>query len=169
MRLSKVLIAAALLAASVGAAAAAGEPQSKIAVFKFELVDTSGGPPRGETERLVLITDLLRRELDASDRFEVVDVGPASALDLPGARLAADGLFIGCNGCEADLAAALGADLSLSGAVYKVSNLILYMNLFIRDAGTAELVGVYSASIRGNTDESWSRGVSWLVRNRILR
>jgi hypothetical protein len=30
-------------------------------------------------------------------------------------------------------------------------------------------VRVYSVDIRGNTDESWSRGISYLVRNRLLR
>jgi hypothetical protein len=169
MRIPKPLIAAAAVAFCAGAPAEAGEPPQRIAVFKFELVDTSGGPPRGEGDRLVLITDLLRRELDAAERYEVVEVGPASALDLPAARLAAEGLFSDCNGCEADLAAALGADLSLSGAVYKVSNLILYINVYIRDAASAELVEVHSADIRGNTDESWSRGVSWMIRNRLLK
>ncbi len=28
---------------------------------------------------------------------------------------------------------------------------------------------VMGADIRGNTDETWSRGLSWLVRNRLMK
>ena len=41
----------------------------------------------------------------------------------------------------------------------KVSNLILNINIYVRDAETGDLVAAASADIRGNTDKSWSRGV----------
>lgn len=160
-------IALAILAAS---AAAAGEPPKKVAVFRFELIDTSGGPPRGEEARLDLITDILRRRLNESDRYEVVDMGAISALeDKRMAELAAGGYFHDCNGCEADIAAALGADLSIAGTVQKVSNLILNFNVYIRDAASGELVEAHSVDIRGNTDRTWSHGISWMIRNRLLK
>ena len=62
-----------------------------------------------------------------------------------------------------------GARKAITGTVQKVSNLILNINLYIRDVETKELDQVMSVDIRGNTDQSWSRGVSWLVRNRILK
>ena len=36
-------------------------------------------------------------------------------------------------------------------------------------ADVGDLVGGGSADIRGNTDESWQRGVSYILRNRILK
>ncbi len=66
------------------------------------------------------------------------------------------------------LAQKVGADLSVTGVVQKVSNLILNMNVYIRDAHTGQMVAAASADLRGNTDESWSRGMSYLLRNRLL-
>jgi hypothetical protein len=62
----------------------------------------------------------------------------------------------------------LGADLAITGVVQKVSNLILNMNIYLRDTHTGRLVTVMSADFRGNTDESWSRTTSYLLRNRLL-
>jgi hypothetical protein len=52
--------------------------------------------------------------------------------------------------------------------VQKVSNLILNMTVSIRDASSGRIVAAMSADMRGNTDESWSRTLDWLVRNRLL-
>lgn len=49
--------------------------------------------------------------------------------------------------------------------VQKVSNLILNLNIAVRDAATDELLYQTSVDIRGNTDESWRRGVRRLVDN----
>jgi hypothetical protein len=62
----------------------------------------------------------------------------------------------------------LGADLAITGVVQKVSNLILNMNLYIRDAHNGQLITSMSADFRGNTDETWSRTTSYLLRNRLL-
>jgi hypothetical protein len=66
------------------------------------------------------------------------------------------------------LADRIGADLSVTGTVYKVSNLILNMMIFVRDAKTGDNVAVMQAEMRGDTDDSWLRAVDWLVRNRLL-
>jgi hypothetical protein len=42
------------------------------------------------------------------------------------------------------------------------------MNVYIRDAHTWRLVISMSADFRGNTDESWSRAATYLLRNRLL-
>ena len=141
--------------------------RTKAAVFDFELYDTSlEGDLRGEnpveTRRLARISALLRTLMAESGRYSLVDL-------TPGAKdIAAAGSFRGCNGCDADIAARLGAALSVTGVVQKVSNLILNINIYLRDAATGELTGAMSADIRGNTDRSWERGVRWLVKNRLL-
>jgi hypothetical protein len=72
-----------------------------------------------------------------------------------------------CNGCDVDLAREVGASISVTGWVQKVSNLILNINVVARDVKTGKTIGAGSVDIRGNTDESWSRGLSYLVRNRL--
>ena len=56
----------------------------------------------------------------------------------------------------------------------KVSNLILNINVEVRSVATGETLYVNSVDIRGNTDETWLRGVRRLAeniqeRNRHLR
>ena len=159
-------IATALLVGmvTVGGVAAAAEP--KVAVFDFELVDTSlegatYGPRADQQTRLGQITDQLRDRLAKSGRLVVVDIAPVAA------QAKAANLRI-CDGCDADFANQFGADFAVSGWVQKVSNLILNMNIIVRDAKSARVILLKSVDIRGNTDESWSRAIDWLVRNELL-
>lgn len=146
---------------------AAETPKSKIAVFGLELVDTSlqgelqGGDPDDQT-RLELVTAELRRRLDSSARYEVVDTAPAAA------EIEAAGTLRTCNGCELAIAQGLGAELALLGWVQKVSNLILNINVQMRDVTSAELVFGGSVDIRGNTDEAWLHGIGYLLEHRLL-
>lgn len=153
----------AMLAVTPGSAEAA----RKAAVFDFELIDTSlEGEKRGvdpaETARLKKISELLRDRLAASGRFVIVPTAPAAG------QIADAGHIRSCNGCDARIAKELGADLAITGHVQKISTLILNITVRVRDAGTGELLRSVNADIRGNTDESWTHGVGWLVRNRLL-
>jgi TolB-like protein len=74
-----------------------------------------------------------------------------------------------CNGCDTAMAAKLGADYALTGEVRKISNLILSLELNLRDADTGTTLRAGTVDIRGNTDESWQRGFSYLLRNLIFR
>jgi len=146
------------------APARADPPQ--VAVFDFELVDTSlqgevYGPRSDEHDRLMRAGDQLRKELADSGRYRLVDIAPVNAA-AHGSNLQA------CGGCDVGLAQQLGADLVITGVVQKVSNLILNMNIYLRDVRTGQVVTAMSADLRGNTDESWSRAMSYLVRNRLL-
>jgi hypothetical protein len=73
-----------------------------------------------------------------------------------------------CGGCDADFAQKLSAELSITGTVQKVSNLILNINLYVCVVATRAPLVAMSVDIRGNTDESWSRGLEYLVRTRFL-
>ena len=155
-------LAAQTAPASTGAQASA----PKVAVFDFELVDTSldgaaNGPRADETARLARLGDELRRRLAQSGRVDVVDIGPVAAA-AHASNLQA------CGGCDADLARELGVKYSVTGWVQKVSNLILNVNVVVRDAGTGATVWGKSVDMRGNTDESWSRALDYLVRNYLL-
>ena len=50
----------------------------------------------------------------------------------------------------------------------KVSNLILNMNLVLKDVPTGAVLSGGSVDIRGNVDESWRRGLDRLLRNQGL-
>jgi hypothetical protein len=137
-----------------------------VAVFDFELIDTSlEGEIRGarpdEQARLAQASLQLRQRLKDSGRFSPVDIAPVAS------EAAASNLQA-CGGCDASLAKRIGADLAITGTVQKVSNLILNMNIYIRDASSGATVAAMSADMRGNTDESWSRALDYLIRNRLL-
>lgn len=149
------------------AAAASSAPPAKIAVFDLELYDTSlEGELRGrdpaETARLDRLTAQLREAVAARKELEPVDTAPLRP------RLDAMPALYSCNGCETKLAAELGAERALSGYVYKISTLILYITLSVRDVESGALLGKKSVSIRGNTDESWRHGLNYLLETQIL-
>ena len=146
-----------------GTAAFADPP--KLAVFDFELIDTSlpgefyGSRP--EEARLLLISEQLRKELAESGKFQLLDIAPVR----DAARKAN---LQACGGCDLKLAGQLGADLEITGLVQKVSNLIINLNIYLRDVKTGQMIAAASADMRGNTDESWTRTMSYLIRNRLL-
>nr|AAC44559.1 unknown [Paracoccus denitrificans] len=59
------------------------------------------------------------------------------------------------NGSDSRIARDMGAHYAISGEVQKVSNLILSLNLYIRDAESGDTVRAGVVDIRGNTDESF--------------
>jgi hypothetical protein len=139
---------------------------SQVAIFDFELIDTSlqgevDGPRSDEQGRLMRAGDQVRKALADSGRFTVLDIAPVNVA-AHGSNLQA------CGGCEVALARQLGADLVITGTVQKVSNLILNINFYLRDVHTGQLVTAMSADMRGNTDESWTRAADYLLRNRLL-
>ncbi len=133
------------------------------AVFAFELDDTSlqgamRGPDEADQARLHQLDAQLQTALAQSSRYEVVVV--ATDPSTPS--------WWTCDGCEVDAARKAGARFSVIGWVQKVSNLILNINVVVRDVTTGQRVAAGSVDIRGDTDESWTHGLSFLLRNRIL-
>jgi hypothetical protein len=162
MRIPVFVVALGLIVA--GPARADNPP--KTAVFDFELLDTSlqgemDGPRGDEQQRLIRTSEQVRRGLAESGKFTILDIAPVNAA-AHAANLQA------CGGCDVDLAQKLGADIAITGVVQKVSNLILGLNIYLRDAHSGRLITSIRASFRGNTDESWQRATSYLLRNRLL-
>ena len=156
----KSLLAASLLAALIAPAAAETPPE--LAVFDFALTNTSlAASTPEELARLQRLDQQLRDGLRS--RFTLVDMTPVRD------RLARVDSIRGCNGCELDLARQLGAQQVAYGWVQKVSNLILNVNLVVEDTATGHTLHADSVDIRGNTDESWSRGLRYLLNERMFR
>jgi Protein of unknown function (DUF2380) len=152
-----------LLLAGFGGAARA-EPV-RAAVFGFELDDTSlssemHGVRPDEQARMQHLDAQLRAVLTKAG-YELADLAPVAA-----ERREAD--LRTCGGCDVALAKKLGAEISVTGWVQKVSELILNINVVMRDVPSGKVVRAGSVDIRGNTDESWTRGLSYLVAERLL-
>ncbi len=138
---------------------------ARTAVFDLGFDDTSlqgemEGARADEQRRLTALNVQLQDILVKSGCCTIVDLGniltQATAVDMRT-----------CNGCDVDLARKAGARISVTGWVQKVSNLILNINLVVRDVDTGELISAGSVDLRGNTEESWSRGLSYLLRDRL--
>jgi hypothetical protein len=145
-----------------GAAITHAEPL-RAAVFPFELDDTSlqgsmQGQQPDDLARLTRLDTQLRDALMQSGRYT-----PIVVPEDPAART-----LWSCNGCDVEIARKAGARVSVIGWVQKVSNLILNLNVVIRDVGTGQRIAAGSVDIRGDTDESWRRGLAYLLRNRVL-
>jgi Protein of unknown function (DUF2380) len=153
-----------VLAAPVAGAA---DP-ARLALFDLELVDSSlqgemSGTDPAEKTRLRMVQEELRARLEESGRFQLVDTTAVED------QIEAAGVLWSCNGCEVAIARRLDADFALVGWVQKVSNLILNLNVVIRDTDTREQVFASSVDIRGNTDESWLHGIRYILNNRLLK
>jgi hypothetical protein len=160
-----VAVFCAMTAAGVADAGPDASVVPRVAFLGFELINTSLEPTApAENERIRMLDDLLRRSLTASGRFAVVDLSGAAS-----SSLAAAGGVGNCSGCEREIARRVGASRALWGTVQKVSNLILNINVYMEDAQSGRMVFIRSVDIRGNTDESWRRGLDYLLRNYLLQ
>jgi Protein of unknown function (DUF2380) len=116
-----------------------------------------------EQARLASIASLFKAKLEASGRYRFVSIPADTA-----AKMAAGPAIGSCGGCEFDYGKQLAADTVAWIVVQKVSDLILNMNVYMGDVSARKLTFVHSVDIRGNTDESWSRGITYLVKNYLL-
>src|ERR1700710_1008255 len=158
LRLCRITATVTMLLA---ATAAHAEPP-KAAVFDFQLANLGAqGPTDADVARLGPLTDLLRAQLKETGRYEIVSTDPVKADVAKGAELRK------CGGCADDFARKLGADVAITGEIQKVSNLILNINVYVKDlkAGTPERA--YSVDIRGDNDTSFEHGVKYLVKNNL--
>lgn len=161
----RAALAAVLILMLPATAPAAGVPPGTALFFGIYWMDTSAegainGIREDETARLAMIEaqisdDLTRRGfmLVAPSSEEVSKIKNPTR----------------CNGCDTTLAAEKGLDYAITGEIQKVSNLILSMNLYIRDAESAKTLAAGTVDIRGNTDVSWQRGYRYLFKNVLFK
>jgi hypothetical protein len=160
-----IAVASAVLLGWIGGAgAAASDGGARVAFFGFRLINTSLEPTTAaEDARLRLLDELFREKLAASSRYKLLIIPPELQQ-----QIAAGPGIDSCNGCERDLARQVGAEVAAWGTVQKVSNLILNINVYMRNAESGTITFAHSVDIRGNTDESWQRGLDYMLRNYLL-
>ena len=165
MMRARILVA--LLVVQVGCLAStfADSPKTpRVAFFGFQFINTSLEPTSpAEAERVRMLDVMLQQKLNASGRFKIIPLSPELR-----AKVAAGPEISNCNGCERDLAQEAGADWAAWGTVQKVSNLILNINVYMEDAHAGKPEFVKSVDIRGNSDESWRRGLDYLLRHYLF-
>ncbi len=171
-RLAALGMAALLTAISIAvghgsnSALAASDRTKTVALLGAQFLnDHEDLEPTTEAERgrLASIKELFKSELEASGRYKFVPVPAAAA-----AKIAAGPQIGNCGGCEFDYAKQLGAEFAAWIVVQKVSDLILNINVYMADVTARKLAFVHSVDIRDNTDESWARGITYLVKNYLL-
>ena len=169
MRHVALVLASAIALAALAAprAAETAAPPVKIAVFPFELEDFSAGaayvPPDDiDREQLRLSTEEARRLIAASGRYQLIDV---SAVNDEAAKA---GKLRECEGCDARIAAGLGADQSMIGIVTRITRTEYAVTYRIRDVRSGALVDVKQTDLRMGANVAWSRGARWLIERRLL-
>jgi hypothetical protein len=152
----------ALAFAFIEPSAALSAERVKVAVFDFELNDTSaggglGGPDAIDARYLKESVEEAKSMLSASESYALVDTGTVAS-ELPAA-----GGFRLCNGCDAALARKLGAAQAMTGFINRVSRTEYVVDIVLRDAETGAVLGKGSTGLRMGANYSWPRGVRWLM------
>jgi Protein of unknown function (DUF2380) len=165
--IKRLVLTAVVVLGSCGIAGmtAADQTLPRVAFFGFQLINTSPQPTMpDETQRIRMLDDMFQQKLDVSGRFKMVSI-PPEVRD----KVAASAEISNCNGCERDFALEAGADWAAWGTVQKVSNLILNINVYLEDARANKMEFIKSVDIRGNTDESWQRGLDYILRHYLFQ
>jgi hypothetical protein len=164
-----VAFAGALLSSSPPLAVPAGADPApiKIAVFDFELDDSSAGAgiagdPAADLAQLDRVTSEARRVISGSGRYRLVDVANAAGEGVKSRSLRQ------CNGCEAAIALKLGADQSFVGVVTRISRTEYVVRFQIRDARTGAPIIARQSDLRIGADYSWNRGAVSLINSGLL-
>ena len=153
-----------LLCSPCAAAAPANPPPIKLAMFDFELEDESAGPGESPADTALLrqISTEARQLIQSTARYTLVDVTPATEEPVTKRWLHQ------CHGCDAAIAAKLGAAQSFVGFVTRISRTEYMVTIQITDAKTGALVTNAQSGLRMGADYSWSRGARRLVLDRLL-
>ena len=156
---------AGLVAAVIFAAAAHAEPQRVAFLSVHFQNDNEGYEPTtaAERHRMKAISTAFEKQLEASGKYTLVSV-PASEQQ----KIDAGQLVGACGGCEYEYGRALNVGDVAWIRVQKVSNLILNINVYMADVSKQKLTFIHSVDLRGNTDESWMKGLNYLVQNYLL-
>lgn len=156
---------AASLSVSVPAQAGAEGAKSLAMLHVYFFNDNEDLEPTDSEERarMAALEKQFKSMLEESGRYRFVAVSAETRAKVAG------GQQLGrCAGCELDYGKELGADQVAWVEVQKVSNLIMNMNVYISDVAAKKSVFVHSVDIRGNTDQSWSRSLRYLLKNYLL-
>lgn len=113
-------------------------------------------------QRRSRMSELLREKLNGGGLYAVVDRDQTlravedSGISQP---------LYACNGCELDIAKRLNAQYVLFGWVSRVSNLVLALNVEIKDVASGRTILQKGLDFRGDNDQGWARAIDYFVKN----
>jgi hypothetical protein len=162
-----LLVLALVVDFRLAAPATAATSPVGLAVFEFELEDTTAaalpvGVASADAAQLAELTAAVRELVAQSGRYRVIELGAIDA-DAVKAHTLRD-----CGGCEALIARRLGADQSLIGVVRRVSRTEYIIGFQVRDARTGAVIARGDSGLRMGADYSWKRGAVRLISDRLL-
>ncbi|MFN3987448.1 MAG: DUF3280 domain-containing protein [Rhodocyclaceae bacterium] len=136
-----------------------------LAMVGFELLEDHPDRSRDDAQqaRLQLIDAEFRALVQDRGLYHVVDLTPHQGV-IDAVRARSEFIYR-CEPCKTELGEGIGTDYVAVGWVQKVSNLILNVNIEIREVASGRVALVKSVDLRGNNDESWIRGVRFMVRD----
>ena len=151
-----LLVAAGTLAAGPSLARAGA---LKVVVFDIEPVEMTGAT--GLRGKLAAETQLLRK-LFSDKGYTVVNTSPQ-------AKRIADNLPLSqCNGCDQEIAKALGADLEIATAIQPASAATFSLSGSVKDVRTDRVLRQGVVDVRGEQSDVLDHGVKFLVKERLL-
>lgn len=167
-RLLRKLAMMALAAVACPGARAGDAVPTKVAVYDFELNDFSAGGgiiamDARDVQYLGEATAEARRQLVQSGRYALVDTAPVAGEASVKARD-----IRGCGTCIGALTRKLGAAQGVLGTITRINRTEYTLLIQFFDAGSGEPVANYYTSLRMGANYAWPRGVTWLMKNRIL-
>lgn len=139
----------------------------KIAVFDFELEDTSAGggivpPDEHDIAYLKQATDEAKRWLAQSGRYSVVETSSLDDEPIKAHKMRY------CSGCIGPITQKLGAEQALIGTITRINRTEYTLQVEFFDARTSASVSNYYTNLRMGANYAWPRGVTWLMQNQIL-
>ena len=153
------LFGTALLCAGLAPKPAAAADSLRAVIFDIEPVELPDTP--AIRDKLTAETALLRK-LFSDKGYTVVDTSPQAK------KIADNSPLSQCNGCDQDIAKALGADIEVATAIQAVSSATFNLSGSVKDVKTNRVLREGVVDIRGEQADVWTHGVRFLVKERLL-
>jgi hypothetical protein len=154
-----IILASSLLPLALAWPMAAQAAGLKAVVFDLEPVEMPNTP---QVRDLLAKESALLRKMLADKGYEIVDTTPQ-------AKKIADNLPLSqCNGCDQDIAKALGADIEVTSAVQQSSSAIFNLSGNVKDVASNRVLREGVVDIRGQGEDVWNHGIKFLVRERLM-
>lgn len=137
----------------------------RVLVADFEVLEDQPQPDLAAAlaQRAAASSRLLRQRLAEERLYEVIDPAPTQAA--VAALRERHAVLYECVGCAQDLGRAAGAELVLMPWAQVVSQLIINLNVELREVASDRVLLNKSVDLRGNNDVSWERGIRYMVRD----
>lgn len=139
-------------------------PLRSLVVLDFEVLEDHPQPDRAaaQAERARNASAQLRDALAQADLYHVLD--PAAGESVVKSLRDRHTWLHRCTECAQTIGRAAGSELVLLPWAQVVSQLIVNLNVELRETDSDRVLLNKSVDLRGNNDESWARGIRFMVR-----